>query len=109
MKCFNVDTGSKESFKIKSNALFYFEAVDYNACVEGAKHKCVMQDEYMIITNVNRCLATGDNVFVGGCDMFFECEPPEMLKAMDFINGLPDDTKILCGQGYNRMCFEFCL
>ena len=86
--------------------LLYLEA---EGCSDGDQHKTTMQQEYMLIENINRCVLTGDTVFIGGCGKFFEGNAAGMLHAMDVTMGLPDDTKILCGHEYTMSNFKFCL
>ena len=62
-----------------------------------------------MIKNVNRCVFTGDTLFVAGCGRFFEGDAKDMLKNMDIIHTLPDDTKVFCGHEYTKGNFEFCL
>lgn len=90
----------------KGHILFYMEA---NGCTDGDQHASVMKNEYMVVTNINRCVFTGDTVFIGGCGRFFEGNAAGMLKAMDRVLTLPEDTKIFCGHEYTKANFEFCL
>ena len=48
-------------------------------------------------------------VFIGGCGRFFEGIPSDMLKAMDLMLTLPEDTKMFCGHEYTKANFEFVL
>jgi hydroxyacylglutathione hydrolase len=40
--------------------------------------------------------------------MFFEGDADSMLKAMDTVRGLPDDTKLFVGHEYTMTNLEFC-
>lgn len=40
--------------------------------------------------------------------MFFEGTPEGMVKAMDTVRGLPDDTKLFVGHEYTLPNMEFC-
>ena len=68
-----------------------------------------MMGEYMIVTGIDRCIFTGDTIFVGGCGRFFEGNAAGMLYAMDLMLTLPDNMKIFCGHEYTKANFEFCL
>ena len=46
-------------------------------------------------------------VFIAGCGKFLEGTPVEMLKAMDFMLTLPEDTKMFCGHEYTKANFLF--
>ena len=63
----------------------------------------------MCIQNLNRCVFTGDTLFVAGCGKFFEGNAKDMLKSMDEFLKLPIDTKIFCGHEYTLSNFEFCM
>jgi len=67
-----------------------------------------MDDKYMVVKNVNRCVFTGDTLFIGGCGRFFAGTAEEMLNSMDKIGELPDDTKVFCGHEYTNNNFSFC-
>jgi hydroxyacylglutathione hydrolase len=62
----------------------------------------------MTISNINRCVFTGDTIFVGGCGRFFEGKPDQMLAAMDVARALPEDTIVLCGHEYTMANLKFC-
>ena len=59
-----------------------------------------MMNEYMIVKGLDRCIFTGDTIFIGGCGRFFEGNAKGMLYAMDLMLSLPDDMKIFCGHEY---------
>ena len=64
---------------------------------------------YQVTKNVNRCVFTGDTIFVGGCGRFFEGEPHEMAAAMTVARDvLPADTKMFCGHEYTVANLNFC-
>lgn len=65
-------------------------------------------NEYMIVKGLDRCIFTGDTIFIGGCGRFLEGDAAGMLKAMDLMLSLPDDMKIFCGHEYTKANFEFC-
>lgn len=72
--------------------------------LEGSsqKHQHTVEkfNEYQIIKNLDRCVFTGDTVFVGGCGLFMEGNAEQMVKAMDTIMALPEDTKVFVGHEY---------
>mgnify|MGYP001807241274 CR=1 FL=1 len=67
----------------------------------------VKTNGYQDVQNVNRCLFTGDTIFIGGCGRFFEGTADQMLLAMDRASELPEDTKIFCGHEYTVKNLEF--
>lgn len=56
---------------------------------------------------VNRCVFTGDTLFIGGSGRFFEGEPAEMQKNFDLIRKLPGDTFVFCGHEYTLDNFKW--
>ncbi len=62
---------------------------------------------YQHVKNVNRCVFTGDTLFLGGCGRFFEGTADQMLRALDRVAELPADTKIFCGHEYTVKNLEF--
>lgn len=88
----------------KGRAMYYLEA---DSCVTGAKHVTKMKNGYMCIDKVNRCVLTGDTVFMGGCDGSSTGRP--LLRAIDFLLGLPDDTKMFCAQEQTLENLKFCV
>ena len=61
---------------------YYLEAA---GCVDGTQHETKVINEYTILSNLNRCVFTGDTVFIGGCGLFMEGDAAQMLAAMDVI------------------------
>ena len=66
-----------------------------------------MSGKYMRISNMNRCLLAGDTVFIGDHGRFLNVDHDTMLKAMDVLSSLPNDTKIFTGHEYTKFKFEF--
>jgi hydroxyacylglutathione hydrolase len=65
-----------------------------------------MMNEYMIVTGLDRCIFTGDTIFIGGAGRFFEGGTgAQMLKNFDLMLTLPDDMKIFCGHEYVEQNF----
>ncbi|KAL7071308.1 hypothetical protein ACQ4LE_009256 [Meloidogyne hapla] len=57
-----------------------------------------------------RCVFTGDTLFIGGCGRFFEGTAQEMNYALnEKLGKLPDDTKVYCGHEYTVKNLEFAL
>ena len=48
----------------------------------------------------NTFLLTGDTLFAGGMGRFFEGDASQMVKNVDFIKSLPDDTPCFYGHDY---------
>lgn len=88
----------------RGSICYYLEA---SGCVDGEQHQTQMKGGYPIITNLNRCVFTGDTVFTGGCGYFMEGNAAQMLKAMDIVSALPDDTKVFVGHEYTQNNFIF--
>ena len=63
--------------------------------------------KYQIVRGLNRCLFTGDTIFIAGCGKFFEGDATGMLAAIDRASELPDDTKVFCGHEYTMKNLEF--
>lgn len=99
MKCYHTPCHTR------GHICYYLEA---DGCQDGAQHETVMKNEYMIVSNINRCVFTGDTVFIGGCGYFMEGDAHGMLAAMDVINTLPNDTKVFVGHEYTLKNLEFC-
>ena len=58
---------------------------------------------------VDKCVFTGDTIFVGGCGRFFEGSAAEMAQAMAVMRDrLPQDTKMFCGHEYSEQNMNFC-
>uniref|UniRef100_A0A914KPZ8 hydroxyacylglutathione hydrolase n=1 Tax=Meloidogyne incognita TaxID=6306 RepID=A0A914KPZ8_MELIC len=57
-----------------------------------------------------KCVFTGDTLFIGGCGRFFEGTAEEMNYALnENLGKLPDDTKVYCGHEYTIKNLEFAL
>ena len=75
--------------------MYYLEARGSKDNTDVYESKMVK--DYMVISNVNRCLFTGDTLSIGGCDPKFLGNENRMLIAIDDIIKLPQDTKIMPG------------
>ena len=53
----------------RGHFMVYLEAA---GCQDEETHQSEMINGYKMVRNVNRCVFTGDTVFIGGCGMFFE-------------------------------------
>lgn len=98
--CFHVPCHTKGS-------ILYYLKVDN--CVDGDMTRSIMKNEYKIVSNINKCVFTGDTILIAGCGRFAEADAAGMVKAMDVMLSLPDDTKIFCGHEYTKTNFEFCI
>ena len=74
---------------------------------EKIDHEVTKTHGYQDVKAVNRCIFTGDTIFVGGCGRFFEGTADQMLSAMDRVSVLPPDTKLFCGHEYTVKNLEF--
>lgn len=54
-----------------------------------------------------RAVFTGDCLFLGGCGRMFEGTAAEMLKSLDKLGELPDDTLVYCGHEYTLNNLKF--
>jgi hydroxyacylglutathione hydrolase len=64
---------------------------------------------YQVVRGVDRCVFTGDTIFVGGCGRFFEGSAAEMVYAMSVVRDrIPQDTKMFCGHEYSEQNMNFC-
>jgi len=52
---------------------------------------------------------TGDTLFSLGCGRIFEGDHKQMLKSLNKIKNLPENTKIYCGHEYSYKNAEFCM
>ena len=91
------------------HVMYYMEA---DGCSDGDEHETQMKREvkqrgYMSVVNINRCIFTGDAVTAGGCGSYFNGGAASMIKAMDVMLSLPDDTKLFPGHEYTESNFIF--
>jgi hydroxyacylglutathione hydrolase len=56
-----------------------------------------------------KIIFTGDTLFSMGCGKVFEGTHLQMLKSLNSIKNLPEDTNIYCGHEYTKKNLEFCL
>lgn len=60
--------------------------------------------------NTERCVFTGDTLFIGGCGRFFEGTAEQMDHNLNVVlGGLPSDTKVYCGHEYTVNNLKFAL
>ena len=52
-------------------------------------------------------LFCGDTLFAGGCGRLFEGTPEQMLRSLDKLAALPDDTKVYCAHEYTISNLRF--
>ncbi|TNV76328.1 hypothetical protein FGO68_gene9037 [Halteria grandinella] len=87
----------------RGHILYYLDSQE-----ESKSDFTITQEKgYQHIQNINRCVFTGDTVFLGGCGRFFEGTAEQMLSALDRFGALPDDTKVFCGHEYSVKNLEF--
>lgn len=49
----------------------------------------------------------GDTLFLAGCGRLFEGTAKQMLEAMNYFNGLPDNTEVYCTHEYSLANLAF--
>ncbi|ODV87473.1 hypothetical protein CANARDRAFT_6006 [[Candida] arabinofermentans NRRL YB-2248] len=54
-----------------------------------------------------KCVFTGDTLFISGCGRFFEGDAKEMKEALEKLMKLPDDTKVYPGHEYTLSNVRF--
>ena len=90
----------------KGHILYYCEPV---AATDGSQANA-KEGGYQTVKNVNRCIFTGDTIFIGGCGRFFEGTAAEMAYAMSVMRDkIPQDTKMFCGHEYTEANLKFCI
>jgi hydroxyacylglutathione hydrolase len=52
-------------------------------------------------------LFCGDTLFSAGCGRLFEGTPDQMLRSLDRLAALPDDTQVFCGHEYTLANLRF--
>ena len=52
---------------------------------------------------------TGDTLFSLGCGRIFEGDHKQMLRSLNIIKKLPNNTMIYCGHEYTYKNAEFCM
>ena len=87
----------------KGHILYFCESPS----VDSGAMEISIEKSYQHVKNINRCIFTGDTIFIGGCGRFFEGTADQMLSAFDRLGELPDDTKIFCGHEYTIANLQF--
>jgi len=54
-----------------------------------------------------RAVFTGDTLFVAGCGRLFEGDAAQMMRSLDKLASLPDDTAVYCGHEYTEKNLRF--
>ena len=54
-----------------------------------------------------RAVFTGDTLFAGGCGRLFEGDAAQMMRSLDLLASLPDDTRVYCGHEYTEKNLRF--
>jgi len=55
----------------------------------------------------DRCVFTGDTLFVAGCGRLFEGTPAQMHASLSSLARLGDDTRVFCGHEYTVQNLRF--
>lgn len=55
-----------------------------------------------MMINDNRCLFTGDTVFIGGCGKFFEGDGQDMHRNIEIYKSFPGDASVYPGHDYTE-------
>jgi hydroxyacylglutathione hydrolase len=50
---------------------------------------------------------TGDTLFAGGCGRLFEGDAAQMMRSLQKLASLPDDTRVYCGHEYTLKNLQF--
>lgn len=94
----------------RGQMMYYLEAAECKGG-EGAadsQHVVEMVNGYKVTSNINRCVFTGDALFVGGCGKFLDGNDKSLMEAMDLVLSLPGDTKIFPGHERTSENMKFC-
>lgn len=63
---------------------------------------------YYCTQGADRCVFTGDTMFVGGCGRIFECTPTDLYRSLvEVLGRLPEDTLVYAGHEYTIKNLEF--
>ena len=54
-----------------------------------------------------KAVFTGDTLFAGGCGRLFEGDAAQMMRSLDRLASLPDDTQVYCGHEYTLKNLQF--
>ena len=66
-------------------------------------------DHIVFFCNKEKLLFSGDTLFYYGCGRVFEGTYEIMLKSLNKLKLLPDDTRVYCGHEYSYKNLEFVL
>jgi hydroxyacylglutathione hydrolase len=55
----------------------------------------------------DRCVFTGDTMFIAGCGRLFEGTPAQMHASLSTLARLGDDTRVFCGHEYTVQNLRF--
>ena len=64
-------------------------------------------DHIVFFNSKEKFLFSGDTLFYYGCGRVFEGTYEQMLKSLNKLKLLPDDTKVYCGHEYTYKNLEF--
>jgi len=66
-------------------------------------------DHIVYFSEKGKLLFSGDTLFYFGCGRVFEGTMKQMLKSLNKLKSLPNDTKVYCGHEYTYKNLEFVL
>ena len=90
--------------KLQHNDIFKFGSIDFRIILVPGHtigHIC-------FFSNKEKIIFTGDTLFSLGCGRVFEGTYSQMLKSINEIKNLPEDTNIYCGHEYTKKNLDFC-
>ena len=91
----------------RGSTLFFFEPIHPVGSMHFNNERVA---GYQVVRNVDKCVFTGDTIFIGSIGVFFEGEAKEMVHACSVMREkMPHDTKMFCGHEYSVSNLEFCL
>ena len=93
------------NIKLSNNENFKLGCVDFKVFfIPGhtSGHVCFYSRNEKVVF-------TGDTLFSLGCGKIFEGTHFEMLKSLNLIKELPEDTRIYCGHEYTQKNLDFCI
>ena len=91
--------------KLTDNENFKLGSVDFKILLvpgHTSGHICFYAKKEKVIF-------TGDTLFSLGCGKVFEGTHLEMLRSLNLIKKLPEDTQVYCGHEYTQRNLDFCI
>ena len=90
--------------KLNHNDIFKFGSIEFKIILVPGHtfgHIC-------FYFNKEKIIFTGDTLFSLGCGRVFEGTYSEMLRSLNKIKKLPNDTSVYCGHEYTKKNLDFC-